>query len=77
MKKIKIFGNLTDVFKTNEYVFKEEINTVSELKEKLVIKFPELATSKFLIVVNNEYINDNKIIESDAEIALLPPYSGG
>lgn len=77
MKKIKIFGNLTDVFKTNEYVFKEKINTVSELKEKLVIQFPELASSKFLIVVNNEYINDKKIIESDAEIALLPPYSGG
>jgi molybdopterin converting factor small subunit len=76
--KIKIFGKLTDVFGGNEFdLDSENIKSVSELRARLYEKFPDLKKSTFLIIINGEKVNDEKIILENAEVALLPPYSGG
>lgn len=76
--KLKIFGKLTDIFSGNEYdLNSENVNSVANLKSKLFEIFPELKESTFLIIVNGEKSDDEKLIPKDAEIALLPPYSGG
>ncbi|TWP29061.1 molybdopterin converting factor [Apibacter muscae] len=75
--KIKIFGKLTDIFKTEEYHLDKEENFVIELRNQLEKKFPQLKTSTYLIVINEEIKQDSDTIPENAEIALLPPYSGG
>lgn len=53
--------------------------TVGELRERLLEEFPMLAgllaTSAF--AVNSEYALDATPIPANAEVALLPPVSGG
>ncbi|MFS4428737.1 MoaD/ThiS family protein [Chryseobacterium sp. S90] len=75
---LKIFGKLTDIFKNVQYdLDTEKINTVSDLKKLLYEKFPALKELTFLIVMNGVKAEDEQSISGDAEIALLPPYSGG
>lgn len=75
---LKIFGKLTDIFKNVQYdLDTENINTISDLKKLLYEKFPALKELTFLIVVNGVKAEDGEPIFDDAEIALLPPYSGG
>ncbi|MDR3025070.1 MoaD/ThiS family protein [Chryseobacterium sp.] len=75
---LKIFGKLTDIFKNSQYdLDTEKINNVSDLKKLLYEKFPALKELIFLIVVNGVKAEDGEPISGDAEIALLPPYSGG
>lgn len=76
--KLKIFGKLTDIFSGSEFdLNSENINSIADLKNKLYEIFPELRESTFLIIVNGEKSDNEKLIPKDAEIALLPPYSGG
>lgn len=76
--KLKIFGKLTDIFHGNKYdLDSENEKSVSELKVNLYEKFPELKESTFLIIVSGVKANDDEMIPENAEIALLPPYSGG
>lgn len=49
----------------------------SELLDALLVKFPELKTVKFTLAVNKKIVNGNQEIPENAEIALLPPFSGG
>jgi len=74
--RIQIFGKLTDIFGTDNYTI-ETAATASDLKKKLEQTFPQLENDVYLIVVNNEIAQENDSIPSDAEVALLPPYSGG
>lgn len=74
---IKIFGKLTDIFQSESYQIKEKVNTVSNLKELLENYFPDLKTLNYLIIVNNTNTKESDRIPEGAEIALLPPYSGG
>lgn len=47
------------------------------LLELLRAKFPELTTTKFSLAINKKLISGNQEIPENAEIALLPPFSGG
>ncbi len=74
---IKIFGKLTDIFQSESYQIKEKVNTVSNLKELLENYFPDLKTLNYLIIVNNTNTKESDRIPEGAEVALLPPFSGG
>lgn len=75
--KIKTFGYITEIIGTSDFELDNPIN-LKEFRKNLENKFPELKTKNFSIAVNEEVINDDDfIIEKDAEIALLPPFSGG
>jgi len=52
--------------------------TVDELKCKLGELYPGLnKLSSFMIAVNNEYAESDKIINAGDEVAIIPPVSGG
>ena len=55
------------------------LTNVAEFKALLIEKFPSLAglINHTLISINNEYVFDETMIPSNAEIALFPPVSGG
>lgn len=73
---IKVFGQLTDVF-GGENIQVKNANDISELKTELIHWFPALSHKTFVIAVNKKIIHENIPLTEDAEIALLPPFSGG
>jgi len=73
---IKVFGQLTDVFK-QENISVENAADVEELKKRLVDSFPALADKTFVVAVDKRIIHKNISLLENAEIALLPPFSGG
>jgi molybdopterin synthase sulfur carrier subunit len=73
---IKVFGQLYDIVGGSSIEIDNASNT-NELIKNLQTKYPALVNSKFKVAVNRNIIQSNTIIESNAEIALLPPFSGG
>jgi molybdopterin converting factor subunit 1 len=56
-----------------------ELATVGELRRRLMQRYPHLAglLEKSAFAVNDEFSDDTARIPVDAEVALLPPVSGG
>ena len=73
---IKFFGQLTDIVGSNSIEMKDAANT-DELVQQLQVKYPALVNSKYKVAVNRNIIQLNTFLNQEAEIALLPPFSGG
>lgn len=76
---IKAFGITREILGSRE-VSIEMIDsaTVADLKQQLMDRYPELKGLKSLfIAVNNVYADEQKILQSSDEVALIPPVSGG
>lgn len=73
--RVVAFGPLTDIMGRKELLF--EAADIDDLKNKLEVQFPGLNARKFAIAVNREFITGNSILPQNAEVALLPPSSGG
>lgn len=73
---IKIFGQLVDIMGSNSFEV-ADINNTDELINDLQSKYPALKNSKYNIAVNRNIIQANTILKPGAEVALLPPFSGG
>jgi len=56
-----------------------EPTTVGELRQRLTARYPTLAglLEKSAIAVNDEFVENDVQIPAGAEVALLPPVSGG
>lgn len=52
---------------------------VSDLRKSLAAKCPALSSllDHCAIAVDNEFVHENTQLQSESEIALLPPVSGG
>ena len=73
---IKIFGQLNDIIGSNSIQVERAADT-NELLRQLQLYYPALENSKYTIAVNRNIIQSNTALQQDAEIALLPPFSGG
>jgi molybdopterin synthase sulfur carrier subunit len=73
--RVFAFGPLTDLMGRKELRY--DANDIEDLKQKLEKHFPGLSERKFAIAVNREFITGNASLPADAEVALLPPSSGG
>lgn len=53
--------------------------TLGEVRRQLVQQYPHAAglLEKSVFAINDEFADDTAAIPADAEIALLPPVSGG
>ena len=80
---IKYFAWLKNITNTEEEeVNDKNITDVKTLKEFLLKKYPKLnqymKEDDFIrVAINLEYTTTNKSINSEDEIALFPPVSGG
>lgn len=73
---IKYFGQLVDVTHKSEELLVVEPSTVATIIEELYHKYDELRNKDFQVAQNHELVSmDTKV--TGAEIALLPPFSGG
>jgi len=73
---IKVFGQLYDIIGSHSFEM-DDVASTDELIQDLQAKYPALKNSKFKIAVNRNIIQSNTALQCDAEIALLPPFSGG
>ena len=77
--KILTFGIARDILGGSTFPFTTaEGTTVAQLKQSLLDRYPTFGTlSSLLIAVNEEYGDDETIIQEGDDIALIPPVSGG
>ena len=71
-----IFGQLTDIIKSNTLTLTDTIDTkglVDELKKQ----YPALSQAKYLLAVDKQTVTENTILKDGSIVALLPPFSGG
>lgn len=73
---IKYFGLLAEVTKRSEETIAFKKATVSDLLETLFAKYPELKEKDFQVAQNLEIVTKDTQL-TEAEVALLPPFSGG
>lgn len=73
---IKAFGMVAEKIGLPELEI-DHSGDSAELLDALLVKFPELETVKFTLAINKKIVNGNQGIPENAEIALLPPFSGG
>lgn len=74
---IKYFGMLAEATSINEEEVQTEVCLVSQLVEKLKHQHPKLSDKNFKVAVDQKLVDQNHLIKSKAEIALLPPFAGG
>ena len=74
--KVVVFGVLTDVIGTSAFEMDAPKDS-DALLQNLFSEYPFLKNYKFQIAVNSEKVEGNRLLNSNDEIALLPPYSGG
>ncbi|MDZ7878866.1 MAG: MoaD/ThiS family protein [Saprospiraceae bacterium] len=77
--KILTFGIARDIVGGSTFSFTvARGTTVAQLKQTLLDRYPTFGNlSSLLIAVNEEYGDDDTIIEENDDIALIPPVSGG
>ena len=53
--------------------------TVADLRRRIAANYPALSSllERSALAVENEFAADSLVLSADAEIALLPPVSGG
>jgi len=77
--ELLLFGITKDILGGAKYKLPvSEPCTVGDLKNQLLIEFPKLKElNSLLVAINSEYGQDDQVINSNDEIALIPPVSGG
>ena len=73
---VKVFGQLVDIIGSTSFETNDVVNT-NELINQLQSKYPALESAKYKIAVNRNIIQASTALQQDAEVALLPPFSGG
>ena len=74
--KVLFFGVLAEVSGTTIKHY-NEVKSVGDLMHRIQDDFPELVHYNFRISVNSEITNDNLLLKSGDEVALMPPFAGG
>ena len=70
------FGSITEIIGESSLVY-SDLNNTDLLVKKLHDAFPELASIKYSIAVNQKLVHTNTKLNDKDTVALLPPFSGG
>ncbi|NVJ85281.1 MAG: MoaD/ThiS family protein [Algoriphagus sp.] len=74
--RIRTFGMIAEEIGQSKLTL-DQIATTENLKDYLFAQFPKLQSMKFSIAVNQKLVQGDEQIPEGAEVALLPPFSGG
>ena len=75
---IRAFGIAKEIMGGREVAIETTAETAGDLRDFLEQEYPELnALKSFFIAVNNQYADDNLVLNPGDEIAVIPPVSGG
>jgi sulfur-carrier protein len=74
--KVLFFGVLAEVSGTS-FKHYRDVRSMSDLKLRIHDDFPEIIHYNFRISVNSEITDNDLLLKSGDEVALLPPFAGG
>ena len=75
---VRYFGKIQEVTDLSEEHWDiAESLTIDAFRAYLIDKYPALKNETYQLAVNQELLDLNKTILAMAEIAVLPPFSGG
>ncbi|WP_295121049.1 MoaD/ThiS family protein [uncultured Chitinophaga sp.] len=74
--QILFFGQLATLTGCAKADVVRPANT-DELQRLLYETYPRLREAKYLVTLDRKVVKENTTVGEDAEIALLPPFSGG
>ena len=74
---IKYFGMLAEATSIDEEIIQTDPCMVSQIVEALTFQHPKIKGKDFKIAVNQQLVDFDYVIQTEAEIALLPPFAGG
>jgi molybdopterin converting factor subunit 1 len=76
--KLLLFGITKDIIGSSPHSLKISGDTVASLRNQLLEDYPKLVGLRsLLIAVNNEYAEDDLVLNVTDEVAIIPPVSGG
>ena len=76
--QITYYGMLAElVARTEEEMQMASHSTTTDLKDELYTKYPQLVSTSFKIAINNTLVTGTSALQSNMQIALLPPFAGG
>ena len=77
---VKLFARARDLAGADAVsVEMPDQGTLADLRQRLAAAYPVMKTliERSVLAVNNEFADDSTILPPQAELALLPPVSGG
>jgi molybdopterin converting factor small subunit len=74
--KVLFFGVLAEVSGTSIKHYRD-VKSTGDLKLRIQDDFPEIVHYNFRVSVNNEITDNNLLLKSGDEVALMPPFAGG
>ncbi|MHA6251765.1 molybdopterin converting factor subunit 1 [Oceanobacillus sp. CAU 1775] len=77
MIKVLLFAELQEKVGQNALDLTLNKTNVSNLKSILEKDYPNLNLQKVMTAVNEEYANDEDVIQAGDTVAFIPPVSGG
>ena len=76
--RVLYFGVIAEITQRNEELIEVVENTsVDQLKKIVYNQYPSLQSTSFSIAINQQIVNQDRVLTSENEVALLPPFSGG
>ena len=76
MIEVMFFGQLADGTGVSSVMIEEVANT-DMLINLMKMRYPSLASSTYMVAVNNTMVTENTIIRPGSKVAFMPPFSGG
>ena len=76
MIEVMFFGQLTDATGVSSVMIEEVANT-DELIQMMKMRYPALASSIYMVALNNTMVTENTIVTPGSKLAFMPPFSGG
>lgn len=77
MKEITVltFGPITDIIGKINFV--TNAGSTDELRNELESAFPKLKNINYAMAINKKIVTTSTMLDANATVALLPPFSGG
>ncbi|EPF06418.1 molybdopterin converting factor, subunit 1 [Bacillus toyonensis] len=77
MIEVLLFAHLQEEASKSVLQIDCENISVSELKEVLIKKYNVAISNEIMVAVNEEYANEDDIIQTGDVVAMIPAVSGG
>lgn len=74
--KVLFFAQLKEITGSG-LVEIDHVGDTDSLQKQLEILYPKLSAANYRIAVEKEIVNENTQLNPEANVAFLPPFSGG
>ena len=74
--KVLFFGVLSEVAGIDCRHY-EDVKSTGDLKHRILDEYPEIEHYNYVMSLNNEIINNDRLLRDGDEVALMPPFAGG